>query len=952
MRMSKPKKEEASGILEIAVRGRTIAIPEHGAEKLKWLPLSLSQKVRSTFRQLPPPAWHAQESWSDIGRDIRHLVEKAYLTLSNDAKDVIGLDKSLNTLDRPELVLLVKQRNPKNIEEAVRAALEVESFMIRPCPDLLISATSQTPYNADPAKNGTLADISRLSSCWERMHLKLEEIEQRMGPFQPKQRDRLSDYVTDTSANGQRPERRTCYRCGRDGRDAITNRKDQDHGNDLMAVVDQQSSIYPSYSHCGESCAASTSWLRFPSTIQLHAEHNRRGTANQWGKCSVGGGDHSKETTSADKCHGPGLLEQGPKGTLPVAIARAEVHSREGCVPVQLLNPSGDRAEHHINTGDAKSIRQCPRGIPWHFREQMDGMLADMMNKPSTSPWTAPVVLVKKKDGNVRFCVDFQKLNLVRKKDSYPPRRIDQTIDTLARAEWFSTLDLTSGYWQRVMDLTLTGLKWKKDLVYLDDVVIFGRTFQEHLNNLAEVMQRIRQSGLKLKPVKCRVCAEELPFLSHIVSIDGHFILRTDHDNLTWLKYFQEPKGQVARWLEHLQEYDMQVVHRRGLQHNNADAMSRRPEETEDNGDHPATEMPSVAARTATNGQRMLTPAGLAVVITGKPTRWVPPNHARLSILEQLYNVIGGDHHGVKKTGEKCEGCEACARKKTPPIVNRAPMESIVVGNPIEIAVFDILGPVARSKNDNSYIMVAETVARKLVQQFVCRFGTLVKLLSDQGAQFQELSMEEAQDNDVGNVNPTGVIYLQCNRAQNHRIRTLRNYVWAPSVTPNGCSVQHELGKRNDHQQIRRRVGSPLPKRVRGCLKTQCGATDAAKTHKAVWLYCSVSKSKQNRKFMWTPWTVDTVDRAVRDYQTSQRGKLSHPEYQKPKTNPAGACQSLKAINKFDVNGNPSPSPGYTAHDCSEAVAEAKPTREIQRLRRLLRSRGAIAREHGGVMVL
>ncbi|KRZ56600.1 Transposon Ty3-I Gag-Pol polyprotein [Trichinella nativa] len=300
---------------------------------------------------------------------------------------------------------------------------------------------------------------------------------------------------------------------GQDGRDAITNRKDQDHGNDLMAVVgkidgcptnilidtdsavkpvqsliltelwrsDQQSSIYPSYSHCGESCAASTSWLRFPSTIQLHAEHNRRGTANQWGKCSVGGGDHSKETTSADKCHGPGLLEQGPKGRLPVAIARAEVHSREGCVPVQLLNPSGDRrttskkldklralltdftdafstydgdigrttqAEHHINTGDAKSIRQCPRGIPWHFREQMDGMLADMMNKPSTSPWTAPVVLVKKKDGNVRFCVDFQKLNLVRKKDSYPPRRIDQTIDTLARAEWFSTLDLTSGYWQ------------------------------------------------------------------------------------------------------------------------------------------------------------------------------------------------------------------------------------------------------------------------------------------------------------------------------------------------------------------------------------------------------------------------------------------------------------------------------------------------------------------------
>ncbi|KRY53473.1 hypothetical protein T03_14029 [Trichinella britovi] len=84
-------------------------------------------------------------------------------------------------------------------------------------------------------------------------------------------------------------------------------------------------------------------------------------------------------------------------------------------------------------------------------------------------------------------------------------------------------------------------------------------------------------------------------------------------------------------------------------------------------------------------------------------------------------------------------------------------------------------------------------------------------------------------------------------------------------------------------------------------------------------LLCQQKQTKQE--------IYDTVDRAVRDYQTSLRGKLSHPEYQKPKTNPAGPCQSLKAIsaaydknktkirNKFDVNGNPSPSPGYTAHD-------------------------------------
>ncbi|KRY17737.1 Retrovirus-related Pol polyprotein from transposon 17.6 [Trichinella patagoniensis] len=983
--------------------------------------------------------------------------------------------------------------------------------------------------SSNAAKNETSSDISRLTSCLERMQLRLEDIEQRMQAFQPKQRDRRGDYATERAGNGQRPERRTCYRRGRDGGDVITTRKDPHPDSDLMAVVGKidgcptnilidtgsavtlvQSGIPTEPWRNGNLLAADGTHLtvsgkrwakleignqafthpvvivenlvqqallgrdflrRFAcrlniadAVLQINGESVRLVeattarskvdviieedvTLGPFTDCCV-----MARTTSADNCHGPWLLEQRPEGRLPVAVARAVVHPREGCVPVKLLNTSGDRVtihrgkvvatievvdplplerspkthvalppaieklldevaqrttseeldklralltdfadvfstydgdlgrttrtEHHINTGDAQPIRLCPRRIPWHFREQMDGLLTDMINKdiiePSTSPWTAPVVLVKKKDGNVRFCVDFRKLNLVTKKDSYPLPRIDETIDTLAAAEWLSTLDLTSGYWQvpvakedrektafctpkglyqfkvmpfglcnapatfqRVMDLTLTRLKWKKCLVYLDDIVIFGRTFQEHFNNLEEVLQRIRQSGLKLKPAKCRLCAKEIAFLGHIVSRDGvrtdpsktekvaswptptstsevrtflgfasyyrrfvkswsneaeeafqrlkralttgqilafprfdipfiidtdasetgigavlsqkhdpegerviayasrtlskterkysttrkellsiGFTLRTDHDSLTWLRNFKEPEGQVSRWLEHLQEYDMEVVHRRGRQHSNADAMSRRPEVTEDNGDHPTTEMPSAAVGTAAVSlasnegaeplekpqdeniecvirflsewrelhkdsrdlvkqwkHLRLTPAGLAVVVTGKPARWVPPNHARLSILEQLHNGIGGDHLGVKKTAEKirtryfwpgwyrdvkawCDRCEACARRKTPPIVNRAPMESIVVGNPMEIVAVDILGPVPRSKNGNSYIMVvtdyftrwveayavpnqqAETVARKLVQQFVCRFGTPMKL-SDQETQFQ-----------------------------------------------------------------------------------------------------------------------------------------------------------------------------------------------------------------------
>ncbi|KRY46472.1 hypothetical protein T03_14777 [Trichinella britovi] len=401
MRMSKPGKEEACGILETVVHGRTIAIQSSTAVQAigmtgkKHIPL-VTTSTRSSYRscvtslkerldplsnaavycdELENRKRRAKDSWSDIGRDIRHLMSLDWINFS--------------TLDRPELVLLVKQRNPKNIEEAVRAALEVESFMIRPGPGLLIGTSSQTPYNADPAKNETSADISRLTSCLERMQLRLEDIEQRMQAFQPKQRDRRGDYVTERAANEQQPERRTCYRCGRDGGDAITTRKDPYHGSDLMAVVskidgcptnilidtgsavtlvqsDQQSSIYLSSGHCVESCAASTFWLRFPSTFRLHAGHSRRGAANRWEKSSVGGGDHSQETTSADKCHGPWLLERRPKGKLPVAIARAVVHPREGCVPVQLLNPSADRVTIHRGNvvATTEAVDPLPLGRP------------------------------------------------------------------------------------------------------------------------------------------------------------------------------------------------------------------------------------------------------------------------------------------------------------------------------------------------------------------------------------------------------------------------------------------------------------------------------------------------------------------------------------------------------------------------------------------------------------
>ena len=180
------------------------------------------------------------------------------------------------------------------------------------------------------------------------------------------------------------------------------------------------------------------------------------------------------------------------------------------------------------------------------------------MIRPSSSPWASPIVLVKKKDGSTRFCVDYRKVNKVTRKDAYPLPRVDDTLDTLAGAKWFSTLDLISGYWQvemhpddrektafctleglfefnvmpfglcngpatfqRLMDMILAGLQWSRCLVYLDDIIIFGTTFEEHLSNLELVFDRLREAKLRLQPVKCKLCKKKVNFLGHIVSRDG-----------------------------------------------------------------------------------------------------------------------------------------------------------------------------------------------------------------------------------------------------------------------------------------------------------------------------------------------------------------------------------------------------------------------------------------------
>eukprot|EP00731_Ephydatia_muelleri_P003081 Em0001g3081a len=109
-----------------------------------------------------------------------------------------------------------------------------------------------------------------------------------------------------------------------------------------------------------------------------------------------------------------------------------------------------------INTGDALPIHQQARRLPFHQRDMVQKMIKGMLEQgiiePADGSWTSPIVLAKKKDGSFRFCVDYRRVNDVTKKDVHPIPRIDDTLDTLAGAQWFSTIDLASGYWQVEMD--------------------------------------------------------------------------------------------------------------------------------------------------------------------------------------------------------------------------------------------------------------------------------------------------------------------------------------------------------------------------------------------------------------------------------------------------------------------------------------------------------------------
>ena len=237
--------------------------------------------------------------------------------------------------------------------------------------------------------------------------------------------------------------------------------------------------------------------------------------------------------------------------------------------------------KHRINTDGHAPIKQrAYRVSPAERRtihDEVEKMLKKGIIQPSESPWSSPVVLVKKKDGNWRFCVDYRRLNRITKKDVYPLPRIDDTLDSLRGSSFFSSMDLCSGYWQievdeadrektafitpeglyefkvmpfglcnapatfeRMMDNLLRHLKWTMCLCYLDDIVVFSESFEDHLTRLKTVLTCIQEAGLVLNPKKCLFCAREIKILGHLVSSDG---VRPDPEKVKAVSNFPVPRN-------------------------------------------------------------------------------------------------------------------------------------------------------------------------------------------------------------------------------------------------------------------------------------------------------------------------------------------------------------------------------------------------------------------------
>lgn len=212
---------------------------------------------------------------------------------------------------------------------------------------------------------------------------------------------------------------------------------------------------------------------------------------------------------------------------------------------------------HHIALKDSTPLCQPVYRVPERLllvlKKELDMMREMGVIEPSVSEWSSPIILVPKKDTTLRFCLDFRKVNGVSRLDLYPMPRVDDLIERLGSANFISTLDLYKGYWQipltegskevtafktpfghfqftvlpfglhgapatfqKMMDKLLKGTE-SYAAAYLDDVVVHSSSWEDHLFHLTEVLGRISDAGLTIRPDKCALAKQEVQYLGYVL---------------------------------------------------------------------------------------------------------------------------------------------------------------------------------------------------------------------------------------------------------------------------------------------------------------------------------------------------------------------------------------------------------------------------------------------------
>ena len=238
---------------------------------------------------------------------------------------------------------------------------------------------------------------------------------------------------------------------------------------------------------------------------------------------------------------------------------------------------------HEIPLVDDAPVCQRYRRIPPTQYEMVKAHIKQLLDsqviRESSSPYSSPIVLVTKKDGSLRLCVDYRQLNSKTRRDAYPLPRIEESLDALSGARWFSTLDLASGYnqvpmaekdksktafctpfglfefnrmpfglcnapgtFQRLMERMFGDCRNQSVLLYLDDVIVYSATVEQHLERLGEVFTRLKKQNLKVKLPKCQFFKHQVTYLGHVVSSEG---VATDPAKIEAVKEWQRP-GHLA----------------------------------------------------------------------------------------------------------------------------------------------------------------------------------------------------------------------------------------------------------------------------------------------------------------------------------------------------------------------------------------------------------------------